>query len=456
MLRVLWFAVKVGVLVAVSVWIANRPGDVTVHWMDYAIHAQAWFVMVAALVVLVAILALHRLVLSVLGFTGAVGRYREWRRHKKGQRAVLLGLAAVAAGDRKLAQYQAYRARTLMPRDRGLTLLLEGDAARLQGDMAGAHQAYAALLENKDAAFLGMRGLLTTALEHDNPEEALALARRAIAMHPKQAWLQRLVYKLEIHERQWEAALRSLRRIEKSRALPPETILRDRQAILLQQAAEFFDNAQSRAAVERLKQSYRLDPGFVPAAIALAEYYIENGERRAAVKLIGRSWSATPHPELAEIWTRLAPPVKPNDVSTRLRWFEKLVALRPDSDESQLAAAAAAIDDRLWGEARQYLSMAESIRPSARLYRLRAAMEEQLSHPSEARHWHDKAADAAPDPVWTCRDTAQVYERWSPLAEPHGSFNTIVWDFPSARRSHRNFALSSGQPDMALLPRLRA
>jgi HemY protein len=456
MLRVLWFAVRIAVLVAVAVWVANRPGDITVHWMDYTVQAKAWFVLVAGLFALLAILILHRVLLSVLGFTGAVGRYREWRRDKKGQRAVLLGLAAVAAGDRKLAQYQAYRARSFMPRDRGLTLLLEGDTARLKGDNAAAHQAYSALLENKDAAFLGMRGLLTTALEHDNPAEALELARKAIAMHPKQAWLQRLVYRLEIHEQAWDAALRSLRRVEKSKAMPADAILRDRQAIYLQQAIECFGNAQARAGCEKLKQAYRLDPGFVPAAVALAEYYIESGQRRAAVKLITRSWQASPHPELTAIWTELAPPAKPNDSSIRLRWFEKLVALRPDSDESQMAAARAAIDDRLWGEARQYLAMAESIRPSARLYRLRSLMEEQLSHPSEARHWLEKAADAAADPVWTCRDTGQVYEHWSPIAEPHGSFNTIVWDYPQARRPGRHNSIAGFQPEMALLPRLRA
>ncbi len=448
MLRTLWFAVKVGLMVAAAVWVASRPGTVTLTWMDYTVEAKAWFALLGVFCFLLALLGLYRLFLSVMGFTGAMGRYRDYRRQAKGQRAILLGLDAAAAGDAKIAYYQASRARKFMPRDRGLTLLLEADAARLKGDHPGALKAYARLLDNKDTAFLGMRGLLSSAIGQGQTPEALELARKAQAMHPKQPWIAKLVYRLEVQAREWDAALRSLRRLEKSRSLDADSVMRDRQALLLQQARENFDNARNGPGLEKLKQAYRLDPAFAPAALWLAEHYIETGQRRAAVKIVSRSWAAQPHPELAALWTRLSPYNKPGDVSVRLRWFEKLVALRPDSAESQLVAAHAAIEDRLWGEARQYLRMAESMQqaPSARLYRLRAEMEEQLSHPAEARHWQDKAAQAAPDRVWTCRETGRIYDRWSPVAEPHGAFNTIVWDYPSPRGM-----LSSPENDNAVM-----
>jgi HemY protein len=456
MLRVLWFAVKVGLLVATAVWVANRPGVVTINWLGYTIQSQAWVALVAGMIALMVILALHRFLLGVLNFPGTWGRYREYRLNKKGQRALMLGLAAVAAGDRKLAQYQTYRARRFLPKDRGLTLLLEADTARLLGNDVAAREAYKRLMADKDMAFLGMRGLLSSALDKGEADEALTFARQALGMHPKQPWILRLVYRLELRERNWDDALRTLRRVEKAKAMSAEAITRDRQAILLRQAEENLDNAQARAGLEKLKQAYRIDPSFVPAALALARHYIEIGQRRVAAKVAAKSWALSPHPELADLWADLAPSNKPADVSVRLRWFERLVALRPDSVESQLAAARAAIGDRLWGEARQYLAMAESIKPAARLYRMRALMEEQLSHPNEARHWLAKAAEAAADPVWTCRETGQVYERWSAIAEPHGAFNTIVWDYPRPFQSPGLINLPAEQPEMTLLPRLRA
>jgi HemY protein len=456
MFRILWFAVKVGVVVAAAVWVANRPGLISLSWMDYTVEAQAWFALVVVMGGLLILLALHRFLLSVLGLSGAFGRYRDYRKQIKGQRALVLGMSAVAAGDRKLAQHQAHRARRLLPRDRGLTVLLEADSARLTGDEAGAHAAYNKLLSNKDTAFLGMRGLLASALDRGQADEALPLARKALGMQPKQSWLLRLVYRLELRERRWDDALRTLRRVERAKAFPSDVTRSDRQAILIQQARDSFENAQGRAGMEKLKQAYRIDPGFVPAALALAERYIESGDRRAAVRLVGKSWQISPHPELAALWKELAPLNKAQDFAIRLRWFEKLVALRPDHVESQLAAAQAAIDDRLWGEARQYISAAEAIKHTSRAYQMRAAMEEQLGHPGEAHYWMDKAANADPDPVWTCRETGQIYERWSPVAEPHGAFNTIIWGFPVVRMPAMIPLQASDQPSLMLASRLRA
>lgn len=106
------------------------------------------------------------------------------------------------------------------------------------------------------------------------------------------------------------------------------------------------------------------------------------------------------------------------------------MALRPDSAESQLAAAQVAGEDRLWAEARQYLVAAERLQPSARLYRLWAACEEAQGHFNEERRYLDLAVNAAPEKVWTCRETGRIYEGWTPIAAPHGAFNTIVWDYP--------------------------
>lgn len=435
MLGILWFAVKTAALIAIAIWFANRPGYIDISWLGYDIHIQVGFALLLLFGALLVTLALYRLYLFIANIPANWRRYRERRALVKGQRALMLGMAAVAAGDRKLARYHAFRARKLMPKDTGLTVMLEAEAARLNGEELQARDAYDRLMENKDTVFLGMRGLLSSALDRGDTEEAMTLAEKALAIHPKQPWILDLAYRLEIRQRRWDRALTTLRKIEKLGPDDGRWITRDRQAILLQQAADAFENAQDSTGLNLLKQAYRLDISFVPAAVQLADRYLIQGQRRAAAKIVGKSWAVAPHPDLARLWGRLAPVNKPNDVSVRLRWFEKLVTLRPDSAESQLAAAQAALDDRLWGEARQYLSAAESLKSSARLFRLRADLEDHLGHTAEARRWREKAVDAPADPVWTCRETGRIYERWTPIALPHGAFNTIQWDYPAAPRA---------------------
>jgi len=433
MLRALFFAIKIGLIAVAAVWVSQRPGTVSVDWLGYQITTHVGIALLGVLVFLLFILFLHRVVLAVAGIPGSWKKRRERRTYEKGYMALTQGLTAVAAGDSKHASERARKTRELWPKDKGLSLLLEAQAARLRGEEDVARAAFDRLLKNKDTAFLGLRGLLVDALEGGDTARALDLARKAQAMHPKQPWIIKMVYDLEIQRKQWLEAEKTLKRAIRYNAIDERQGQRDHVAMLAAQAEALSEKGQKGEAVSMLRKAHRLDPDFVPAAERLAALYIERKNRRGAKNVLEETWKLNPHKDLVRLWGKLTPQNKPNDVSTRLRWFEKLVALKPDSVEGQLAAARAALDDSLWGQAREYLNMAMQIQPSARLYRMYAELEENLYHTNEAKDWLEKAADAPPDKVWTCRETGQIYERWSPVAKPHGSFNTIVWDYPKAR-----------------------
>jgi HemY protein len=430
MIRALWFAVKVALLVAAAVWVADRPGTITIHWMEYDVTVQVGFALLCLLSFLLLTLTVHSLLLYVTGFGGHWRHRRAGRRALRGVQALALGYSAAAAGDAKIAAYQAHRARVLLPDDKGLAALLESQAARLRGDEDGARRAYQELLANGDTAFLGLRGLIGAAMGAGDYAGALQHARAAMKLNPKSPWIVRTVYTLEARGGHWDDAAKTLRIAEKKELFPADRIASDRAAMHIAQADEAERANRTGDMLLHLRRALKIDPGFVPAAVRLARYDLSRKKRRDAVAVLERAWRANPHPELAVLWAEAAPANKPHDVSARLRWFEKLVSLRPDSVESQLAAAFIAGEDRLWTEARQYLVAAERIAPGARLYRFWAACEEAQGHFNEERRFNDLAASAPPDKVWVCRETGRIYEEWSVIAQPHGSFNTISWDHP--------------------------
>ena len=121
-----------------------------------------------------------------------------------------------------------------------------------------------------------------------------------------------------------------------------------------------------------------------------------------------------------------------------------------------MCAARAAMDMDLWGEAKAYLKVAEKIHPSARVFRLRAIVEQNSTHNEDAIHQlMEKASEALPDKVWICRETGLTYDEWMPIAHPHESFNTIIWDYPGARLMKRD-ALSfvDSRADLLIDPAL--
>jgi HemY protein len=430
MLRALWFIVKVALLVAAAVWVADRPGTLHLSWLDYEIDVQVGFALLCLLLFMLLTLMIHRALIGIAGLKRRWDARRERRKTARGLRALALGYGAIAAGDAKIAAYQAHRARLLLPADRGMAVLLDAQAARLRGDKAAALSHYESLLDDKDTAFLGLRGLIAAAAETGDVNTALKHAQKARQLYPQAPWIMRTLYALEVRSQAWDSAWRTLAAAERRRLIDKETATSDRIALHVAQADDAAHRDDRATENAHLKRAYKLDPAFVPVAARLARQALDAKHRKDAVKIIEKAWRQNPHPELAALWNDAAPHNKPFDSLTRLRWTEKLLALTPDNVEAHLAAAQVAGEDRLWAEARQHLVAAERLHPTARLYRLWAACEDAQGHFNEGHRHRDLAETAAPDKVWTCRETGRIYERWSPVAEPHGAFNTIVWGDP--------------------------
>ncbi len=446
MFRAIWFLIQVGLVVAAAVWISQRPGFVVVEWLDYKLSAQIGIFLLGIAVIVVAALTLYKILSAIASVPGRIMGLRAESARRRGYRTLTRGFVAIAAGDAKAATKMARHTRTLLPDDTGLPILLEAQAARLRGEEGMARISFEQLLKDKDASFFGIRGLLKSALDVGDAQGALNYARKAQAAHPKQPWVLNTVYELELRNRLWNDAMKTLSKIEKYKAQPADKIRHDMIVLLLLQAQQDEAQGMTGDMMRKLERAYKLDPYYVPSTVRLAGRYIAKGKDRKAAAVIEKAWKENPHPDLLTLWDALAPENKPSDLTRRLRWYEKLVAIKPDSAEGQMAAARAALMDGLYGEAKAYLTIAEQIEPSARLYKLRAQVEEQSTHnDKKVREWLEKAADAPASKVWTCRETGAVYESWSPVAEPHGAFGTIVWGYPSAqgRRS-----LSAFEPTM--------
>ncbi len=453
MIKALWFILRLSVFIGAVIWIAERPGTVQIDWLGTSVNVQMGLFLGSLFVLILFSIFVYRIVYHVMHLPAQARRYMRDRNKQRGYRALTLGLTAVAAGDTKSALREAKKARAALPEDHGLALLLEAQSARLDGREGDAQQSFVALLENKDAAFLGVRGLLQASLEARDYDGALRLAKKALALHPKQKWILCTVYDLQIRGRHWSDAQDILKRAVRAGAISKEDAASDRVAMALALAMEAEAEGLDDVALGQYKKARTQDTDFVPGAILFARYYARKGQRKKAVTLIERVWKKNPHPALVQMWPDLMAEKKRGDSLERLRWMERLVALNVESAEAQVAAGLAAQDAGLWGEARQHYLKAEGLQPSASVYRALAVLEEKANGDEEAaRAWLEKASDLQgkeiEHKVWVCRETGRIYERWSPIAEPHGSFNTIEWGVPYDASSHASEMLFSGIKDI--------
>lgn len=434
MLRALWFFVQLALVVCAALWLVYQKGAVDITWNNYSINVQLGLFLLAFVLFTLLVVTIFRIVSTIMSFPGVFSRNRKERNRAKGFRSLTRGFAAIAAGDAKKATTYAKEARNWLPDEKGLPLLLEAQAARLRGEETEAREIFEKLLVDKDAAFFGVRGLLKSSLDEGDTVQALGYAKTALDQNPKQPWILKSVYDLQIQSRLWDDAHDTLSRIKKFKAMDEAAIKKNEVTLLILLAERDREQGNDAQFLRKIENAVKINPYFIPAVTRLADYYWMKGQKGKISGILERAWKYNPHPELLIWWDKVAPGPKSSDPSRRLRWFEKLVALNPGSVYAQRGAAKAAMDCALWGVAKTYLTAAENIQPSAQLFRLHADLEEQTTHNAVViRGWLERAASAPPEAVWYCTQTGNIYDSWSPIAQPHGSFNTIEWGYPNER-----------------------
>ena len=427
MLRTLWLLIVLGALTVATVWLANNPGSVILHWQGYRADTSVAVLLGAVAAVAAVAAVLYRFWVFLRQAPATLARMRRERQRRRGYVALTRGMVAVAAGDAAGARRQVKRARGLLG-DPALTLLLSAQAAQLSGDENAAAGYFQDLLEAPETEFLGLRGLLTQAMKRGEKDRAIALAGQAHRLRPKSEWVARTLFDLETSAGRWADAEDTLGAAIKHRLVPADESSRHRAVLVHLSSLEAESVEEPARALSLARKANGLDAGFVPAALRLSLLLLDAGQGGKAATVLRAAWSARPHPDLVAPWLRSHDATDP---LMRASQVEKLIAASPDHVESHLAVARAALDARLWGKARKHLIAATGDDPPARVCRLMAELEEaEHGHMDKARHWLMRASVADPDPAWVCAQCGDAAKAWSALCPKCGRFDGLEWETP--------------------------
>jgi HemY protein len=430
MLRALWFFTKLAAFTATLIWVIDRPGTVEIEWLGYIVETSTGVVIAALAVVFFIWTQAYRVWRAFVNVPQVYRRYKIAAAREQGYRAVTQGLVAVAAGDAAAAEKLAHRAQSMIPQA-PLVKLLAAQSYLMNGQTPRARRAFAELLDDSDAAFFGLRGLLTEHLRDRNYGEALILMRRAAELQPKRVWVQKTLFGLEARCREWIRAETVLKKAEKLSAFDAATARRHRQALLLARAEDAIAAGRERDAENLSDKAFSIDPGFTPASLHLASIRKKRGRVKQAMKAVEKAWRAHPHPALAELWLSLQPPARGRAASIydhgrdAYKWMEQLTADNPEHRQSHLALGTVALDQRLWVQAREHLT-------AAMAYKLLARLEtDESGRDDRARAWLEKSEGQDDNHQWICSACRHATPEWSPLCPACGAFNEQDWSVPA-------------------------
>lgn len=434
LLKILFFVALVAALTLVAGALLDLHEGLRVQIAGWEFTLTPLAAVIAALALVVVIWLLMKLVgllVATLRFLNgdetAISRYFDRNRERRGYKAMSEAMLAVAAGEGRLALMRAQRAERYLQKPE-LTNLLVAQAAELAGDSGRAESAYKALLGHDETRFVAIHGLLKQKLADGDTDTALALAEKAFALKPRHAATQDILLKLQSDKADWKGARATLGAKLKAGALPRDLFRRRDAVLALQEARGLLDDQSSIEMREAAIEANRKSPDLIPAAAMAARSLTLKGDKKAAARVVRKSWEVQPHPDLAAAFAEIEPEETP---AARVKRFAPLIAANPGHDESRLLAAELNVAAEDFPAARRALGDMVTRHPTQRALAIIAAIERgEGADDAIVRGWLAKALTAPRGPQWCCDKCQSIHAEWHPICDNCGGFDTLSWREP--------------------------
>ncbi|MEI5664754.1 heme biosynthesis HemY N-terminal domain-containing protein [Bosea sp. CCNWLW174] len=426
MVRVLVYLLVIAALAAGAVWLADRPGEVSILWQGYRIETSVAIAAIGVVVLAFLALVAWAIVRFVFGLPSAFGYASRARRRARGFEAISRGMVAIGAGDPVAAGRYAVDARKFVANE-PLTLLLEAQSAQLSGDRGQAEAAFKAMLDKPDTRVLGLRGLFVEARRRGDMAAARAFADDAVRRSPSLAWANDALLDFHTAAGDWQAARTAVERRAALRLADKGEAKRQRAVLLAAEALEAKDREPEKALAAAL-EAVKLAPGLTPAAALAGRMLSERGDIKKAARLLEAAWKQVSHPDIAGAYLDVRPGDSARD---RLARAEMLTRLRPADPEGVLALAGAAIHAQDFARARAALKPLLAGGASVRACLLMAELEEaEHGATGRVREWLARATRAPRDAAWVA--DGLVSDKWLPISPISGRLDAFVWTVPPA------------------------
>lgn len=461
MVRLVIYLLSILLIASGLGWLADRPGTLQIAWQGYDIETSVFRAVVLLAAAIAAAIFLWSMARALWNSPAALGNRIIRRRQKRGMDALSSGMIAVGAGDRVLATRYAVQARKALPHE-PLTHLLRAQAAQLSGDRPTTRRIYEAMLASPETEQLGLRGLYLEAEREGETEAARQFAERALKSNPKLGWSAESLFQMQCKQKDWAAALETLSAAKRNGVIEKTSIDRKRAVLLAAQAQDAEDDEADKALALAL-EAHNLAPDLVAAASVAGRILASRGNTAKAAKILQRTWSRSPHPDLATAYAyaRIG-----DSTRDRLERVRQLAASNPQSIESPIAVATTAIEARMFDEARAALEPLLANRMTQRVATLMARIEAgDTGDKGKVREWLARAASAARDPVWFADGV--ISSRWEPTSPVDGRLDAFQWRVPAetmdktsaelvASRIEELLAIGGPSPDDVAEPRSSA
>ncbi|MDP3371374.1 MAG: heme biosynthesis HemY N-terminal domain-containing protein [Candidatus Paracaedibacteraceae bacterium] len=426
------FFFKLSFIFIVSAFLILYPGQFSIEWFGYKSTMPVALLLAILFIVIGVLLFAHHCWCWFKNIPNQTKSFFAKRRIKKFEDVVIEGLTAIAAQQPEEAQSYADLARGLSP-NHPLALFLTGQTSYLTKDYALAQSTFALMTEQPALKFLGLRGSVLLALERQDWGRAHSYLEQLYLIRPDSPWV---LKQLELNSLKLALIDSHNTAID---MLPFYRHMTKRDATLHQGLLLWIKLKHNKQVKlnelqqeELLRDLYALVPENPVIASELAISYHKHSHKYKALRILQRSYKMAPHRLLAEAILNLQQLSDPIEIYKRI---QKITAYSPHHEESEWLLTKAALNAKLWGQARHHIQPLLQNAPTKSVYQLMTEIEisEHPDQEHKADFWNSKMIETHNEWEWSCACCGTITSTWDAYCSTCGQFGEINWSKVSGK-----------------------
>ena len=430
--RLLKLVFIAGLTAILASWLSQQEGVSRLDWLGYRIEIQTSWLAAIFLVFCVALVFTDRLWRALRHWPSVITTGWRERRRQRGERALALGMVALAAGDGKAARKQAKRSEKLLGRGM-LPDLLAAQAAHANGDTKAAQRYFTDLSKEEDTAYYGQIGLMNLHDGFKDDKNSKKAAQKALALNPKAGAPAAHLRIYALKDKDWKTAYdlgRVLMQSNDQLAQNSDALSYQQAVIAFLQATEMMSQVDTTGQeMIWLEKAIADAPHLLPAVQLLAKAEATYGRTKKAVTLLEKTFQLAPHALILDDLQRLSG-------DNEGQFIARLIKLAKSSKqrvEASYVIARTALNAGIWASASAQLADIPVSEQRSDYFEMMAELAHHKEDEKAQFEAMQQAARAPRGPSWQCTNCETILPQFEPICPSCAEVGQISWTRSNAR-----------------------
>ena len=286
----------------------------------------------------------------------------------------------------------------------------------------------AKLENNPNLKLVGLKADIEAKMQKKQFKEALKTANKAFELRQDLYWVIESAFKLRVKSADWEGSMQVLNAGYQKRIINKEKFEKFKSVVLYELACKMKEEGDAINFFKFASQALECDPDFVPAALLLAQYYMENDRQvRKAAKILSKIWRTNPTTEVAETYLNLWPE---DSMLERVQRMESLALTNGKNPSiNNLILADLYCKANLWGKVKNEFEIFLINNPATKKLAKTIAYYEKHANNNEqsTEKWKKKSNECVSDSVWVCSCCGHASSKWHPYCKKCDEVGSFEW-----------------------------